>query len=783
MLGNFSFGDYYKSEAIRFAWEFLTGVMKVDPAKLYVTVHTGDDEAQRLWENEIGLDPARISRWDEDNFWTMGPTGPCGPCTEIFYDTGAENAAGPDDDGPNKGDRFVEIWNVVFQQYNRGADGKLTDLPRKAIDTGAGFERMLAVANGQVSMYETDLFTDLIAAQPPVGQTSLTKDEQRVRRRIIADHARAVTFLIADGVYPSNTERGFVMRFLIRRAIRNGRLLGYPREFMAELASSVVASLESGYPELRARLSDVQTALRTEEAGFMRTLDRGVELLEALIDDALGDCTMLISGEDAFVLHDTYGFPYELTREIAGERGVAVDSVAFEQRMTEQRLRARGDAARKRALVTVSDVPTISSAFEGYGGLEADGNIQAILVGGAPVDAIEPETEAQLLLDRTSFYAEKGGQIGDRGRITTPTGAVFEVTDTQFVGEAIAHHGRLTEGELAVGDAVRTRVYPEWREEIRRQHTSAHLLQRALKDVLGEGIVQAGSWVGIDRMRFDFLSPGGALTPLQRRAVSERVNELIRADLHQEMRELPIEEAKATGAVTMSGEKYGERVRVVGFGPSVECCGGTHAHTTGELGLFVMLSETSIGSGTRRIEGVVGKAAERYVEQQQDTLATLGEVLSAKPDELVERVERLQSDVRDLQKAMAEIKARLAAADAASYVESAEQLGGLRVVAAVVPEANAEALRALGAAIRSRLPSGVVALVGTDAQTASLFAAASDDAVRAGVRAGDLVKAAAPLVGGKGGGSPAQAQGGGNDPSGASAALAAMRETIAARAA
>jgi alanyl-tRNA synthetase len=783
MLGNFSFGDYYKSEAIRFAWEFLTGVMKLDPAKLYVTVHTGDDEAQRLWENEIGLDPARITRWDEDNFWTMGPTGPCGPCSEIFYDTGAENAAGPDDDGPNKGDRFVEIWNVVFQQYNRGADGKLTDLPRKAIDTGAGFERMLAVANGQVSMYETDLFTDLIAAQPPVGQTSLTKDEQLVRRRIIADHARAVTFLIADGVYPSNTERGFVLRFLIRRAIRNGRLLGYPREFMAELASSVVASLESGYPELRARLSDVQTALRTEEAGFMRTLDRGVELLEALIDDALGDCTMLISGEDAFVLHDTYGFPYELTREIAGERGVAVDSVAFEQRMTEQRVRARGDAARRRAVVTVSDVPTISSSFEGYGGLEADGMVQAILVGGTPVDAIEPQTEAQLLLDRTSFYAEKGGQIGDRGRITTSNGAVFEVTDTQFVGEAIAHHGRLVEGELAAGDAVHTRVYSEWREEIRRQHTSAHLLQRALRDVLGEDVVQAGSWVGVDRMRFDFRNPGGALTPLQRRAVTERVNELIRADFHQEMRELPIEEAKATGAVTMAGEKYGDRVRVVGFGPSVEFCGGTHAHTTGELGLFVMLSESSIGSGIRRIEGVVGKAAERYVEQQQDTLATLGEVLSAKPEELVERVERLQSDVRDLQKAMAEIKARLAAADAASYVESAEQLGGLRVVAAVVPEANAEALRALGTAIRSRLPSGVVALVGTDAQTASLFAAASDDAVKAGVRAGDLVKAAAPLVGGKGGGSPAQAQGGGNDPSGASAALAAMRETIAARAA
>jgi alanyl-tRNA synthetase len=783
MLGNFSFGDYYKSEAIRFAWEFLTGVMRVDPAKLHVTVHTSDDEAQRLWESEIGLDPARISRWDEDNFWTMGPTGPCGPCTEIFYDTGAEHAAGPDDDGPNKGDRFVEIWNVVFQQYNRGADGKLSDLPRKAIDTGAGFERMLAVANGHVSMYETDLFTDLIAAQPPVGATSLTKDEQLVRRRIIADHARAVTFLIADGVYPSNTERGFVLRFLIRRAIRNGRLLGYPREFMAELAGAVVASLESGYPELRPRLPDVQSALRTEESGFLRTLDRGSELLEALIDAAVSDCTMLISGEDAFALHDTYGFPYELTREIAGERGVAVDSLAFEQLMTEQRERARGDAARKRAAVTVADAPALASGFEGYAGLEADGTVRAILAGDEPVDEIEPETQARLLLDRTSFYAEKGGQIGDRGRITTANGAVFEVTDTQFAGEAIAHHGRLVQGVIAVGDRAHTSVDPQWREEIRRQHTSAHLLQRALKDVLGEDVVQAGSWVGIDRMRFDFRSPGGALSPLQRRAVSERVNELIRADYHQEMRELPIEEAKETGAITMVGEKYGDRVRVVGFGPSVEFCGGTHAHTTGELGLFVMLSESSIGSGIRRIEGVVGKAAERYVEQQQDTLATLGEVLSAKPEELVERVERLQTDVRDLQKAMAEIKARLAAADAASYVERAAQIGGLRVVAAVVPEANAEALRALGAAIRSRLPSGVVALVGTDAQTASLFAAASDDAVKAGVRAGDLVKAAAPLVGGKGGGSPAQAQGGGNDPSGAQAALAAMRDTIAERAA
>jgi alanyl-tRNA synthetase len=783
MLGNFSFGDYYKSEAIRFAWEFLTTVMKVDPAKLYVTVHVSDDEAQRLWENEIGLDPARITRWDEDNFWTMGPTGPCGPCTEIFFDTGAENASGPDDDGPNKGNRYVEIWNVVFQQYNRGADGKLTELPRKAIDTGAGFERMLAVANGKVSMYETDLFTDLIAAQPGVGKTSLAKDEQLVRRRIIADHARAATFLIADGVYPSNTEGGFVLRFLIRRAIRNGRLLGYPREFMAELASAVVASLESGYPHLRGRLADVQSALRAEEAGFLRTLDRGSELLEAEIDEAVRDCTMLISGEDAFVLHDTYGFPFELTREIASERGVAVDSVGFEQKMTEQRERARRDAASKRATISVSEAPTISSAFEGYGGLEADGTVHVILVGGAPADAIETGAEAQIILDRTSFYAEKGGQVGDHGRIVSTDGAVFEVTDTQYVGEAIAHHGRLASGTLAVGDAVHTTVYPEWREEIRRHHTSAHLLQRALKDVLGEEVQQAGSWVGVDRMRFDFRNPAGALTPVQKRAVTQRVNEMIRADYHQDMRELPIEEAKATGAITMAGEKYGDKVRVVGFGPSVEFCGGTHAHTTGELGLFVLLSESSIGSGVRRIEAIVGKAAEAYVERQQDTLATLGEALSAKPDELVERVERLQTDVRELQKAMSEIKARLAAADAQTYAENAQEIGGVRVVADVVPEANAEALRALGNAIRSRLRSGVVALVGTDNNAAALFVSASDDAVKAGVHAGNLVKAAAPLVGGKGGGAPSQAQGGGKDPSGAPAArdamLAALRDTIA----
>ena len=794
MLGNFSFGDYYKREAINYAWDLATNVWKLDKEKLYVTVHTTDDEAQRIWETEIGLAPSRISRHDEDNFWTMGATGPCGPCTEIFYDNGPAYMSGPDDDGPNKGNRFVEFWNVVFQQYNRGADGVLADLPRKAIDTGMGFERILALVNGKASMYETDLFTDLIAAQPSVGATSLMPHDILERRNIIADHARAVTFMIADGVYPSNTDRGYVLRFLIRRAIRNGRLLGYPREFMAQLSGAVVDSLASGYPDLRGRLNDVQNALRTEEATFVRTLDRGSEMLDHLIADAISDCTQLLTGEDVFTLHDTYGFPSELTREIAGERGVAVDSIGYEEKMNEQRDRARADAKSKRATVTVSDLPTVKSEFAGYAGLASSGIIVAILVDGVSVDRVEQGTSAQLILDRTSFYAEKGGQIGDRGEIVAaasgeaPPGhpersrrtATFNVTDTQAAHDAIVHHGLVQSGSFAVGDSVETLVFPEWRAEIRRHHTSAHLLQHALREVLGTEIVQAGSWVGIDRMRFDFRSPGGALTPDQKRRVVQRVNELIRDDFHLETRELPISEAAATGAIMMAGEKYGELVRVVSAGPAVEFCGGTHAHSTGELGLFVLISESSIGSGVRRIEAAVSRAAEAIVERTSETVAQLAETLATKPDDVLERVARIQSEMRDAQKTLGELKAKLAAAGAQTYIDAAATIGTLAVVSAIVTDADAAGLKALADAIRSKLPHGVVALVGTTGETASIFVSVSDDAQKAGVHAGNLVKAAAPLVGGKGGGAPAQAQGGGKDVSGAAHALEAIVSALAA---
>ncbi len=778
MLGNFSFGDYYKREAIAWAWEYVTERLKLPAERLYVTVHTTDDEAQGLWETEVGLAPARITRFDGDNFWTMGPTGPCGPCSEIFYDLGPQHADGPDDTGPNLGSRYLEIWNLVFQQYNRNADGVLRELPKKAIDTGAGLERMLAAANGKASMYETDLFTDLIAAQPDVGTTTLSAQARSERRRIIADHARAATCLIADGVYPSNTDRGYVLRFLVRRAILSGRLLGYPNAFLTALAPHVVRSLESGYPELRPALPGIEAVLGAEEMTFDRTLERGSEMLAALLEKAKREGAAL-AGSDIFTLHDTYGFPWELTREMATDAGVAVDLAGYQEAMDEQRVRARADAMRKRTVVAVADVPALSSEFTGYEGLESDGTVELILQNGASVEQIVDGDEAQLVLDRTSFYGERGGQVGDHGVITTAEGATFRVFDTQYIGEAIAHRGMLQDGPIVVGDVVHAAVDPLWRQEIRRHHTSAHLLQRALKNVLGDEIVQAGSWVGVDRMRFDFRSPRGALSPSQKRDVVAVVNALIRDDHHLVTTVMTQAEATAAGAISMAGEKYGEKVRVVRAGPSIEFCGGTHSDTTGELGLFLILSESSIGSGIRRIEAIVSKAAEQYVLDQQELVGTLAESLSTKPAALAERVARLAAETRELQKTLADNKARLAVADADSYVARVELLGQTRAVVALVREANAEALKHLSNAIRGKLKSGVIALAGVEDGTVTLLVSASEDTVKRGVHAGNLVKLAAPFVGGRGGGAPAQAQGGGKNPGGVEAALEAIRNALA----
>ncbi len=773
MLGNFSFGDYYKREAIAYAWEFSTRVLGLDPAKIHVTVHTGDDEAERIWREEVGLDAARVTRCDEENFWTMGPTGPCGPSTELFYDTGAEHAGGPHDDAPNKGDRFVEFWNVVFQQFNRGTDGRLTELPRKAIDTGAGLERMLALCNGKVSMYDTDLFVDLTAALPP-GSSQLPAHEQRVRRNIVADHARAVTFLINDGIFPSNTDRGYVLRFLIRRAVRNGRLLGFPSGFLTALGPAVVASLAAGYPELREHAARISRAVAQEEASFERTLERGIAMLDDLCGRAHAN---RLAGSDVFALHDTYGFPMELTREIAAERGLTIDEAGFNAAMEGQRERARRDAESKRAVVTLAELPAITSVFTGYEGLECEGEIVALLRDEKSVGRLTTGERGAIVLDRTPFYAERGGQIGDRG-VIRDADATFDAQDAQYLGDAIAHYGVVTSGELSIGQRVRASVHDWWRREIRRHHTSAHLLQRALKDVLGEDVAQAGSWVGIDRMRFDFRWTSGSLTPQQRYDVSHRVNEMIRDDSPLVTRELAIAEAKSTGAIWMHGEKYGERVRVVQAGPSVEFCGGTHSHSTGELGLFVILSEFSIGSGIRRIESCVSSAAETFVHRQQELVGELASSLATSPDELGERVGKLQREVKELQNAVGQLRARLASADAQEYVRDAERSGERTFVGAVVPEATPEALRHLSQAIRMRLPSGVIALAGVDNGAVSLVVWASEDHVKLGVHAGNLVKLAAPFVDGKGGGQAAQAQGGGKKASGASDALRAIRAAV-----
>lgn len=783
MLGNFGFADYGKREAIAWAWEYLTGELKLDPQRLYITVHTGDDEAQAIWEKEIGVATERISRFDDDNFWTMGPTGPCGPSSEIFFDTGAEHADGPGDTGPNLGSRYVEIWNLVFQQFNREADGSLRSLPNLNIDTGAGLERVLAVVNGRWSMYETDLFTDLIEAQPSVGVTPLAPAEQLVRRRIIADHARAATALIADGIFPSNADRGYVLRFLIRRAIRNGRLLGYPAGFLTELVPAVATSLASGFPELPAARDRISGVLGREEAVFERTLERGEARLERYIDDMRSYGRELLAGTDAFALHDTFGFPLELTREILADAGLGVDIEGFTGEMEAQRTRARNDAVKKRAVVSAGETIKISrkSEFTGYEGLEAQGTILEILrEDGTPVDEAIAGEKVRLILDRTSFYAERGGQIGDHGMILSRNDARFSVEDAQALGDAVVHLGSVVFGAFERGETVQTIVDEDWRREIRRHHTSAHLLQYALRKVLGPDVTQAGSWVGPERMRFDFRSPAGALTPEQKNTVVEIVNSIIRDDTDVVTEEMPATQARASGAISMAGELYGDTVRVLRAGPSLEFCGGTHAHRTGEIGFFVLLSESSIGSGIRRIEGLVSRAAERHIAKQLDLVSELAVLLTVRPEEIAQRVARLQNDVRERERELADTRARAALTHTAALWEGRQRFKGVDLCTAVLADIDAEGVKGLTTALRVKAQSApvVIALIVTSGQKVALFVTADEKATAAGAHAGNILRAALGHLGGKGGGSAQTAQGGGTLPENAAQALAAIEAEV-----
>jgi len=763
MLGNFSFGDYYKREAIAWAWEYLTRTLAIPPDRLSASIYVDDDEAERIWRGDIGLPADRVRREREDNFWDMGPTGPCGPCSEIFYDD-------------------IEIWNLVFQQFDRDAGGKLHPLPKKCIDTGMGLERLCMVLAGKSSIFETDLYQDVIAALPADGDRKLPAEERIVHRRIIADHARAATFMLTDGIVPSNTDRGYVLRFLIRRAIRSGRLIGMPDGFLSRLVPAVVATLADGYAELRGAAAKVTGTLEAEERQFEKTLARGTQRLGAMLECRKQSGHAALDGRDVFELHDTFGFPPELTAEVASEAGFSVDMAGYRRALEEQRRRARDDAKSKRAELRVKSEAGTDSIFVGHAELEAQSRVVELFdATGGPARSLESGQGGIVVLDATPFYAERGGQMGDRGAIARGT-AAFDVTNTYYQDKSyrrIFHGGVMKSGAIAVGDEVDAIVDPAWRREIRRHHSVTHLLQRALKEVVGDAVAQRGSQVYPDRTRFDFDSPVGHLTKEHRTQVSGRVNELIRADYHvEELTDVPFGEAVAMGAIYMKGEDYGERVRVVRFGPSIELCGGTHVASTGEIGHFVMLGETAIGAGIRRVEGVVSESADRFVERIRSTVEEVGSALTASPDKLPETAAKLARRQRELEKQIAALRSQIAAARAAEFLAEVKTVGDIPFLAIRAPEDGVFGSKEISESIRARLPTGVIAVADSVDDKVSIVVTVSADLVRRGISAKEILNAMLARVDGKGGGSAAAAQGGGKNPAGLDDALAAVESEL-----
>jgi len=785
MLGNFSFGDYYKREAIAFAWEYLTKTLALPADRLYATVYVDDDEAAEIWRRDVGLGPERITRLREDNFWDMGPTGPCGPCSEIFYDLGPSVGCGKPTCGVGcpDCDRYIEFWNLVFQQYDRDSGGTLHPLPKKCIDTGLGFERTSMIIAGKTSIFDTDLYQDIIAILPSEGRSALDESERAVHRRIIADHARAVVNLVADGVVPSNTDRGYVLRFLLRRAVRSGKVLGYPSAFLSGIVPGVAKSLASGYPEIASAAAEIAAKVRHEETLFETTIQRGQAILAEKIEQLNGSHAA-VPGSVVFTLHDTYGFPPELTAEIAREAGLDTDMAGYREEMRAQRERARQDALSKRAEVRVDageggDVA--ASVFVGYEALESQATV--LWVGdarGAAINSLDAGAEGLVVLDRTPFYAERGGQMGDRGVLATPS-AAFDVQDARYEDKSqrrVVHAGKMRSGSLKAGDRVDAMVDPWWRREIRRHHSVTHLLQRALKDVAGEGVAQRGSAVFADRTRFDFDSPVGQLAKEQRAQVVSRVNDLIRADHHVDVEEMPFAQAVARGAVYMKGERYGDIVRVVRFGPSVELCGGTHVESTGEIGHFVLLSESAIGAGIRRVEGLASESADAYDVRIREAAEEAGSVLTATVEQLPDAVARLARERRDLEKRLAALQSQITAARAGEYVAGAKEADGVGYIALRTRGDEGVDGRELANSIRSKFPSGVIVIAGASDGKVSLVVSASDDVAGKGVTAKSVFAALAPHIDGKGGGNATLAQGGGRSAEGIDAALASVPDAI-----
>jgi len=798
MLGNFSFGDYFKRDAIRYAWEFVTKELGLPPERLWCTVYEQDDEAARIWLDEIGIDPSRFSRMGEkDNFWAMGDTGPCGPCSEIFYDHGPEVPGGPPGSPDADGDRYIEIWNLVFMQFDRNAQGELTPLPKPSVDTGMGLERTAAVLQGVHSNYEIDLFRGLIGA---AAEATGTSDLESKSLRVIADHIRACAFLIADGVLPGNEGRGYVLRRIIRRAVRHGYKLGCEKPFFHTLVAPLEREMGGAYPELVERRAHVERVLHQEELRFAETLTQGMRLLEEAIAGLPEGG--VIPGETVFRLYDTYGFPQDLTADVARERGLTIDEAGFEREMNAQRERAR-KASRFSAVGGTSPTLEQPTEFHGYDTLELDGEVTALYdENGHPVEQLAEGARGTVVLDRTPFYAESGGQVGDTGVLTwlpessaggstaSGTGAgvdggqwspvsEFRVDDTQKLGAAYGHVGTVVHGGLRVGQRVNALVDGERREAIRLNHTATHLLHAALRRVLGDHVQQKGSLVAPDRLRFDF-SHYEAVKPDELAAVEKMVNDEIRRNVDAEIREMPYDEAIASGAIAFFGDKYGDRVRVLRLGDfSTELCGGTHVRRSGDIGLFKIVSESGVAAGIRRIEAVTGQGALDFIAANERLLRGVAGLVRGGRDEVVDKVEQLIERSRSLEREVQKLKAQLASGGGnRDLLDEATDVGGVKVLVARIDGVDNKALRDTVDRLKDRLGSGVVVLGSADGDKVRLVAGVTKD-LMGRIAAGELIRAVAEQVGGKGGGRPDFAQAGGNRPDLLDEALASVKPQIA----
>ncbi|ETT06311.1 alanine--tRNA ligase [Providencia alcalifaciens PAL-2] len=779
MLGNFSFGDYFKHDAIRFAWELLTSEQwfNLPKERLWVTVYATDDEAFDIWNKEIGVPVERIIRigdnkgapYASDNFWQMGDTGPCGPCTEIFYDHGDHIWGGPPGSPEEDGDRYIEIWNLVFMQFNRQSDGTMEPLPKPSVDTGMGLERISAVLQHVNSNYEIDIFRELIAAAAEAtGATDLSNKSLRV----IADHIRSCAFLVSDGVIPSNEGRGYVLRRIIRRAVRHGYMLGAKETFFYKLVSTLIKVMGPAAEELQRQQALVEKVLKTEEEQFARTLERGLQLLDEELASLKGDT---LEGETAFRLYDTYGFPLDLTADVCRERNIKVDEAGFERAMEDQRRRARessGFGADYNALIKVDK----RSEFSGYQHDEQQATIIALYKDGQPVDSLHTGDEGLVILDKTAFYAESGGQVGDTGVLTNDS-AQFTVTDTQKYGQAIGHVGKVESGSLVVNHRIAAIVNSERRNAIRLNHSATHLLHAALRQVLGEHVSQKGSLVNDKYLRFDF-SHFEAMTQQQLRQVEDIVNAQIRQNSEIETELMDLEGAKAKGAMALFGEKYEERVRVLSMGDfSIELCGGTHASRTGDIGLFSILSESGTAAGIRRIEATTGAAAMEHLHAQSEQLSAIAHLLKGDVNSLVEKVKAALDKSRNLEKEILQLKDQQASQESASLSSKAKDVKGIKLLVSQLSDTDPKLLRTMVDDLKNQLKSAIIVLSTTSGDKVSIIVGVTND-LTAKIKAGDLVSYVAQQVGGKGGGRPDMAMAGGTDVSALPTAMESVEQWV-----